>query len=63
MGADPRNSVADPAGRSHRWRNLFIADASIFPSMGGGEAPTLTIAALALKVAEGIAARAGRGEL
>jgi choline dehydrogenase-like flavoprotein len=63
MGADPATSVTRDDGRSHRWRNLFVADASLFPSMGGGEAPSLTIAALALKVAEGIATQAGRGEL
>jgi len=63
MGVDPQRSVVDPGGGSHRWRNLFVADASIFPSMGGGEAPALTIAALALRIADGIADRAGRGEL
>jgi choline dehydrogenase-like flavoprotein len=49
MGRDPATSVVDPDGRSHRWRNLFICDASVFPSSGGGEAPSLTIAALGLK--------------
>jgi choline dehydrogenase-like flavoprotein len=63
MGADPEHSVVDPDGCSHRWRNLFISDASTFPSMGGGEAPTLTIAALAIRTADAIAARAVRGEL
>jgi choline dehydrogenase-like flavoprotein len=48
-------SVVDPAGRSHRWRNLFICDASIFPSSGGGEAPSLTIAALGLKTGAAVA--------
>jgi choline dehydrogenase-like flavoprotein len=48
MGADPGSSVVDAAGRSHRWRNLWITDASVFPSSGGGEAPSLTIEALAL---------------
>ena len=49
MGRDPATSVVDADGRSHRWRNLFICDASVFPSSGGGEAPSLTIAALGLK--------------
>ncbi len=52
MGADPAASVVDVDGRSHRWRNLWIADASVFPSSGGGEAPSLTIHALALRTAE-----------
>jgi choline dehydrogenase-like flavoprotein len=54
MGGDPRDSVVDASGRSHRWRNLWIADASVFPSSGGGEAPSLTIHALALRTAERI---------
>jgi choline dehydrogenase-like flavoprotein len=49
MGTDPASSVVDGVGRSHRWRNLWITDASIFPSSGGGEAPSLTIQALALR--------------
>lgn len=54
MGSDPGNSVVDADGRNHRWRNLWIADASLFPSSGGGEAPALTIHALALRTAERI---------
>lgn len=52
MGLDSRASVVDPHGRSHRWRNLFVADASVFPSSGGGESPSLTIEALAIRSAE-----------
>jgi choline dehydrogenase-like flavoprotein len=52
MGADAATSVVNPDGRSHRWRNLWITDASVFPSSGGGEAPALTIQALALRTAE-----------
>lgn len=51
MGTDSASSVVDADGRSHRWRNLWIADASVFPSSGGGEAPSLTIEALALRTA------------
>lgn len=54
MGADPASSVVDADGRSHRWRNLWITDASVFPSSGGGEAPALTIQALALRTTEKI---------
>ena len=57
MGTEPANSVVDAFGRSHRWRNLWIADASVFPSSGGGEAPSLTIQALALRTADQIQAR------
>ena len=49
MGKDPETSVVDEFGRSHRWRNLLVADGSIFPSSGGGESPGLTIQALALR--------------
>jgi choline dehydrogenase-like flavoprotein len=63
MGHDPRESVVDALGRSHRWRNLFIADASVFPSTGGGESPALTIGALAVRTGRGILARAARGAL
>jgi choline dehydrogenase-like flavoprotein len=51
MGVDPASSVVDPNLRSHRWRNLWITDASVFPSSGGGESPSLTIEALALRTA------------
>jgi len=54
MGVDPKSAVVDAHGRSHRWRNLFICDASVFPSSGGGEAPSLTIEALALRTADHI---------
>jgi choline dehydrogenase-like flavoprotein len=54
MGRDPARSVVNADGRSHRWRNLWLADASVFPSSGGGEAPSLTIHALALRTAERI---------
>jgi choline dehydrogenase-like flavoprotein len=54
MGNDAASSVVDSFGRSHRRRNLWVADASVFPSSGGGEAPALTIQALALRTAERI---------
>jgi choline dehydrogenase-like flavoprotein len=52
MGDDPADSVVDARCRSHQWKNLFITDASVFPSSGGGEAPFLTIHALALRMAD-----------
>jgi len=54
MGANPASSVVNADGRSHRWRNLWIADGSVFRSSGGGEAPSLTIQALALRTAQKI---------
>ena len=55
MGDDPQHSVVNGFGQSHRWHNLFITDASVFPSSGGGESPSLTIEALALRSADHIA--------
>lgn len=49
MGEDSENSVVNKDCRSHRWKNLYITDASVFPSSGGGESPGLTIQALALR--------------
>ncbi|WP_328587460.1 GMC oxidoreductase [Cereibacter azotoformans] len=46
MGHDPMRNVVDGWGRSH------VADASLFPSNGGGESPGLTIQALALRTAD-----------
>lgn len=63
MGTDPETSVVDAWGRSHRWKNLFIADASVFPSSGGGEAPSLTIEALAMRTADRIVELAKNGSL
>jgi len=50
MGPDPSNAVTDAHQRCHDHPNLHIADASVFPSSGGGESPSLTIAALALRL-------------
>jgi len=52
MGADPRASVVDATLRMHGVANLWICDASVFPSSGGGEAPSLTIQALALRAVD-----------
>jgi choline dehydrogenase-like flavoprotein len=52
MGNDPASSVTNGWGQSHDHPNLYIADASLFPSTGGGEGPALTISALALRAAD-----------
>ena len=63
MGKDPQSSVVNRYCRSHRWRNLFITDASVFPSSGGGESPSLTIEALAIRSADHIRRLAVAGEV
>jgi len=53
MGSDPATSVVDRCGRSHELANLWIADASVFPScpsVGIG----LTVIANALRVGEAV---------
>jgi gluconate 2-dehydrogenase alpha chain len=55
MGIDPDSSVVNADGRFHGIPNLYVADGSIFPTSGGYN-PTLTIQALAWRIAEGIAA-------
>ena len=55
MSADPRGGVVDAFGRAHDCANLTITDASILPTTGGGEGPSLTIAALAIRAADRIA--------
>lgn len=57
MGTDPATSVADPLGRTHDHRNLFLTGSGLFPT-GGTANPTLTLAALALRTGETI-----RGDL
>lgn len=52
MGSDPARSVTDAFGRTHEHDNLFIADASLFPGSGGGESPSLTISALAIRASD-----------
>ena len=58
FGIDPATSVLDLNCKAHELDNLYIADASFFPSIGAVN-PTLTIIANALRVADGIAAKYG----
>jgi len=51
FGTDPRTSVLDPFCRTHDIDNLFVVDASFFPSSGAVN-PGLTIVAQALRVAD-----------
>ncbi|MHB1566538.1 MAG: GMC oxidoreductase [Acidiferrobacter sp.] len=56
FGRDPATSVLDVHCRAHELDNLYITDASFFPSIGAVN-PTLTIIANALRVADHIGAR------
>jgi choline dehydrogenase-like flavoprotein len=56
FGPDPATSVLDVDCRAHDLDNLYVTDASFFPSIGAVN-PTLTIIANALRVADRIAAR------
>jgi choline dehydrogenase-like flavoprotein len=49
MGDDPHRSVVNRYNRAHDLENLYIVDASFFPS-GSGINPSLTIAANAIRV-------------
>ena len=54
MGDDPRASVCASSGRLHDVDNVFVADASTFPTFPGFN-PTLTIMANSIRIARGIA--------
>ena len=56
FGTDPTTSVLNADCRAHAIDNLYITDASFFPSIGAVN-PTLTIIANALRVADIIKAR------
>jgi choline dehydrogenase-like flavoprotein len=51
MHRDPRSGVVDETCRVHGTSNLFIAGSSVFPTSGWAP-PTLTIIALALRLAD-----------
>jgi choline dehydrogenase-like flavoprotein len=50
MHTDPKHGVVDTDCRVHGIQNLFVAGSSVFPS-AGIMTPTLTIVALALRLA------------
>ena len=56
FGSDPKTSVLDLDCKAHELDNLYITDASFFPSIGAVN-PTLTIVANALRVADHIKTR------
>jgi choline dehydrogenase-like flavoprotein len=58
FGRDPRTSVLDPNCRAHEVDNLYVVDASFFPSSGAVN-PALTIMANALRVGDHLLERLG----
>jgi choline dehydrogenase-like flavoprotein len=56
FGTDPSKSVLDLDCKAHELDNLYLTDASFFPSIGAVN-PTLTIIANALRVADKIKQR------
>lgn len=53
LGDDPTKSVTDPVGQVHGVTGLYVADASVLPSVGAVNTG-LTIAALALRTVDAI---------
>ncbi len=58
MHHDPRQGVVDPDCRVHGMENLYVAGSSVFPT-GGYANPTLTIAALTIRLADRLKDRLG----
>ena len=58
FGHDPRTSVLDVNCRAHEVDNLYVVDASFFPSSAAVN-PALTIMANALRVADHLKGRLG----
>ncbi|HZI32319.1 MAG TPA: GMC family oxidoreductase, partial [Candidatus Binatia bacterium] len=51
MHPDPKQGVVDENCRVHSVHNLYVAGSSVFPNIGASN-PTLTIIALALRLAD-----------
>jgi choline dehydrogenase-like flavoprotein len=60
MAADPSRGVVDPDCKAHGIANLYIAGSSVFPSCGAVN-PTLTIVALAMRLADHLKAKGVQG--
>jgi choline dehydrogenase-like flavoprotein len=56
FGTDPQTSVLDPDCKAHELDNLYVVDASFFPSIGAVN-PALTVMANALRVGDHLLAR------
>ncbi|MCW2758793.1 MAG: family oxidoreductase [Nocardioidaceae bacterium] len=55
MALSPEAGVVDPSGRVHGVENLYVAGSSVFPSVGANF-PTMTLTALALRLADHLVA-------
>jgi choline dehydrogenase-like flavoprotein len=55
MGTERRSSIVNADGRVHDVDNLFVAGAAVFPTSGQAN-PTLTVVALALRLAQHLSA-------
>lgn len=62
MSARPQDGVVDRDARVHGVPNLFVAGSSVFPTAGSAN-PTLTIVALAIRLAEVLRAELGPARL
>ncbi len=56
MGTNPVTSAIGPDNETHQVRDLFVADASAFPTASGVN-PMLTVYGIAHRAADKIAAR------
>jgi choline dehydrogenase-like flavoprotein len=59
MNDDPRDGVVDRNCRIHGVANLYIAGSSVFPTGAGAANPTLTIIALAIRLADHLKSASG----
>ncbi|MDB4955267.1 MAG: family oxidoreductase [Myxococcales bacterium] len=59
MGTDPESSVVNRDLRAHDVDNLYIAGGSVFPNALGPTNPTLTIAALSMRLGQHLRQRLG----
>ena len=57
MSSSPTDGVVDPDGRVHGLEGLYVAGSSVFPIAGYAN-PTLTIVALALRLADNLSSQA-----
>jgi choline dehydrogenase-like flavoprotein len=54
MGGDPERAAVDPDGRVYGWDNLFVADASVFPTSLGVN-PQVSTMAIGLTIGQSVA--------
>jgi hypothetical protein len=59
MGGNPTRAVVSATGETHAVRNLFVCDASVFPT-SVAVPPQITVMTLATRTAQHIVANAGR---